>query len=129
MQQQIVLGDFVFSVSNKTAYERLMRKSTGGWVAVDIVGTKPRSYNTGQGLETITLSGKLFGVQGMGALNRLRELQSSRQPQTLVDGHGRNLGRWKIMDITEAQQRVIDNGTAMIVGFDVALEEFTDENR
>ena len=63
----------------------------------------------------------------MDALDSLRELQATRKPQTVVDGLGRNLGRWKIMDITETQKRVIDDGTAMVIDFNVSLEEFVGE--
>lgn len=127
MKQQLALGDFVFSLANKTAYEQLVRKSTGGWVNIDITNAKPRSHNTGQGLDSITINGKVFGAEGMDALDRLRELQATRKPQTVVDGLGRNLGRWKIMDITETQKRVIDDGTAMVIDFNVSLEEFVGE--
>lgn len=127
MKQQLALGDFVFSLAEKTAYEDLVRKSSGGWVSIDITNAKPRSHNTGQGLETITISGKVFGYEGMDALDRLRKQQSTRKPQTVVDGHGRNLGQWKIMDVTETQKRVIDDGTAMVISFNVSLEEYAGE--
>jgi len=127
MKQQLALGDFVFSLSNKTAYEQMVRRSTGGWVSIDINNAKPRSHNTGQGLETISINGKVFGAVGMDALDKLRALQATRKPHTVVDGHGRNLGRWKIMDITETQKRIIDDGTAMVVDFNLSLEEFVGE--
>jgi phage protein U len=127
MKQQLALGDFVFSLANKTAYEQFSRQSSGGWVNIDITNAKPRSHNTGQGLETITISGQCFGGDGMDTLDKLRTMQSLRKPQTLVDGLGRNLGRWKIMNITETQKRIIDDGTAMVLSFNLLLEEFVGE--
>ena len=127
MKQQMALGNYVFSLGNKTAFDKLVRQSTGGWVNVDITNAKPLSHNTGQGLETITMTGKVYGVTGMDALDKLRALQATRKPQTLITGQGRNLGRWKINNVLETQSRIIDDGTAMIVDFSVELEEFADE--
>lgn len=124
MNTQLVLGDFIFSLSDKTPYGNLTRRSSGGWVANEIMGGKPQSYNTGLGLQTINLSGKLFGHDGMRSLDRLRKIQATQLPQLLVDGYGNNLGQWKIMEIMERQSRVISDGQAMVVNFDVALEEF-----
>lgn len=80
MKQQLALGDFVFSLANKTAYEQLVRKSTGGWVNIDITNAKPRSHNTGQGLESITINGKVFGAEGMDALTAYA---NCRRPESL----------------------------------------------
>lgn len=126
MKQQIALGDFVFSLANKMAYDSLVRSSSGGWVNIDITNAKPLSHNTGQGLETITIEGKVFGSPGMQSLNQLRQLQSTRQPQTLVDGEGNNLGRWKIMAVRENQKKIIDDGTALVINFSLSLEEYAD---
>lgn len=127
MKKQLALGDFVFSATSGVAYEQLQRRSTGGWTNVDLVGSKPRSFNTGQGLETIALSGKVFSSVGMDALDKLRAMQAERVPKVIVDGLGRNLGRWKIMDVSETQTRIIDDGTAMVVDFNLSLEEYVDD--
>lgn len=126
MKNQLSVGGFIFGLPNKTAYDQLVRRSSGGWVNVNIMNAKPLSHNTGQGPETITISGKVHGVPGMDALDSLRTLQATRKPQTVVDGPGRNFGRWKIMDVTETQSNIIDDGTALVVKFSVTLEEFSD---
>ena len=127
MKQQLALGDFIFGVSSGTAYEQLLRRSNGGWVNVELSGAKPRSFNTGQGLETLSISGKVFGSVGMDALDDLRKMQSERKPKVMVDGMGRNLGRWKIMEVSETQRRIIDDGTALVIEFNLSLEEFIDD--
>jgi hypothetical protein len=127
MNQQAALGTYVFSLGNKTAFDKWVRQSSGGWVSIDITNGKPISHNTGQGLESISITGKVHGVPGMDALDKLRALQATRKPQTLITGQGRNLGRWKINNITETQSRIIDDGTALVVEFSVELEEFADE--
>ena len=127
MYQQLVLNDFVFSVGNGTAYDRLVRKSTGGFVKVDRLNAKPRSQNTGQGPETINLNVKVFGNDGTAAIARLRALQNTREPQLLVDSSGSNLGFWEISEITETQENVIDDGSALSSVCDLLLEEFIGE--
>lgn len=127
MRQQAALGGFVFSIAEDTAYEKLTRRSTGGWVTSDILGAKPRSQNTGLGLETITISGQVYGAAGMQKMEKLRELQRQRKPLPLVSGHGENWGRWKLMEISEDHQRVVDDGTPLVISFSLNLEEFADE--
>ncbi|WP_206201780.1 phage tail protein, partial [Pseudomonas viridiflava] len=58
MSQQMALGEFVFGLSSDFPYDTLDRKTTGGWVSLDIISSKPRSHQTGQGLETLRLQGK-----------------------------------------------------------------------
>lgn len=127
MRQQLALGGFVFSISAGTAYDQFQRRSSGGWVNVDLSGVKPRSFNTGQGLEVITVSGKVFGASGMDVLDQFRSMQSERVPKVMVDGTGRNFGRWKVMDVSETQRRVIDDGTALVIEFSLSLEEYVDD--
>lgn len=127
MRKQLAIGSFVFSTEAGTAYEQLQRRSSGGWVSVDLMGSKPGSHNTGQGAEEITISGKVYGGAGMDVLDELRALQAERVPKLMVDGLGKNLGRWKIMDISESQSRIIDDGTAMVIDFSVTLQEYVDD--
>ena len=127
MYQQLVLNDFIFSIGNRTAYDRLVHKSTGGWINIDTLNTKPRSQNTGQQPETLSLTVHVFGNEGTAAIARLRALQHTRQPQSLVDSGGYHRGFWKIMDITETQNRIIDDGSALSSVCDLLLEEFIGE--
>tara|TARA_R110000772_G_scaffold164199_2_gene275586 strand:- start:258 stop:665 length:408 start_codon:yes stop_codon:yes gene_type:complete len=126
-RQQLSLGGFVFSQQGEFAYETLERKSSGGWQRIDIVNAKPRAHNTGQGAETVRLRGKAFYAYGMDKLDELRALQAKREPLTLVDGHGVNWGRWTFDDLNENQERIIDDGTAMIVRWEMLLTEYSDE--
>jgi len=124
---QLALGDFVFSLTDNSAYEKLSRNSKGGWVKQSLVNAKPIKHNTGQPLQTQTIKGRYFGAVGMANLDALRALQATREPLVMVDGIGQNLGRWTIEDINEQQSKVIDDGTAMTIDFTVMLEEFADE--
>ncbi|HBP6699254.1 TPA: phage tail protein [Pseudomonas aeruginosa] len=124
MPQQLALGEFVFGLATGFPYDRLARKTTGGWVDLDIISSKPLSHNTGQGLETVRLSGKAQWGAGMAKVEELRAMANSRAPFTLVDGLGRNWGRWRIDGVSEDQERVIDDGTASLLNWTLELSEF-----
>lgn len=124
MRQQMVLGTFIFGLSRGFAYDTLDRGSSGGWVNLGIIAGKPKSSQVGQDLETLTLGGKAARAKGMQRLDELRALQGLRAPLPLVDGLGRNWGLWTIKSVTEKQAGVIDDGTAMAIGWSLVLEEF-----
>lgn len=127
MRQQMALGEFVFGLATGFPYERLSRKTTGGWVDLDIISSKPMSHNTGQGAESLRLSGKAQLGAGMAKLDELRAMADARRPYTLVDGIGRVWGRWRIDAVNEDQERVIDDGTATLLSWTLELQEFVNE--
>ena len=122
MAQQMALGNFVFG--GDFAYETLERKASGGWVSLDIISSKPRSHQTGQGLETIRLQGKTQWAAGMARVEQLRTMINARVPYVLVNGVGQVWGRWRINDVTESQKRTLDDGTASLLEWTIELEEF-----
>ncbi|CAK2830984.1 Phage protein U [Vibrio crassostreae] len=128
MRQMMSLGGFVFSLSEGTPYEGLQRTSDGGWVTVPRYGQKPISQNTGQQLENINITGTWFRGEGMANMGKLRALQAKREPLVLTDGYGSNLGLWTIKRLQEKQDRIIDDGTAFILGFTIDLEEYAGES-
>ncbi|KAA5843936.1 phage tail protein [Pseudomonas chlororaphis] len=124
MRQQMVLGSFIFGQSRGFAYSSLVRKSGGGWVSLEILTSKPKSSQTGQGLQGLTISGKSMRAIAMTRLDELRALQALRVPLPLVDGIGRNWGLWRIDSVSENQSCVIDDGTAMVNDWVIELTEF-----
>ncbi|QLL14652.1 phage tail protein [Pseudomonas chlororaphis] len=124
MRQQMVLGSFIFGQSRGFAYSSLVRKSSGGWVSLEILTSKPKSSQTGQGLQGLTISGKSMRAIAMTRLDELRALQALRVPLPLVDGIGRNWGLWRIDSVSESQSYVIDDGTAMVNDWVIELTEF-----
>ncbi len=124
MRQQMVLGSFIFGLSRGFAYDTLARSSDGGWTSLEIIASKAQSRQTGQKLETLTFTGKAMYAVGMQRLDELRALQDERRPLPLVDGIGRNWGLWRVTTIAENQSNVIDDGTAMVIGWTLTLEEF-----
>ena len=124
MAQQMALGEFIFGLTSNFPYETLDRKTSGGWVSLDIISSKPKSHNTGQGLETLRLTGKAQWSEGMAKLDELRAMADARKPYPLVDGVGRVWGRWRIDDVSENQKRVLDDGTATLLEWSLELQEF-----
>lgn len=124
MKQQMALGSFIFGLSRNFAYSTLARKSDGGWTEIQILTSKPKSSQTGQKAETLTISGKSMYAVAMDRLDELRALQALRMPLPLIDGIGRNWGLWRINSVQETQTQIIDDGTAMVVDWVIELVEF-----
>ncbi|MCP1443729.1 phage protein U [Pseudomonas sp. GGS8] len=124
MRQQMALGSFIFGLSRNFAYHTLLRTSDGGWKNIDILTSKPKSSQVGQGLQGLTITGKSMYATGMDRLDELRALQALRIPLPLVDGIGRNWGLWQINKVTETQNNILDDGTAMVVDWIIELTEF-----
>lgn len=98
------LGSFQFSITT-AAYQDLRRRTEYRWPAQDLYGRMPALQFTGPGGDTITLTGTIYTEYrgGIGQLDAMRALASRGQPQLLVDGTGRILGRWVIEGIDEGQ--------------------------
>ncbi|MCL9798941.1 phage tail protein [Pseudomonas sp. AKS31] len=124
MKQQMALGSFIFGLSRQFAYHSLLRKSDGGWTEIQILTSKPKSSQTGQKTETLTITGKSMYAVAMDRLDELRALQALRIPLPLIDGIGRNWGLWRINNVQETQTYIIDDGTAMVVDWVIELAEF-----
>jgi len=124
MKQQMALGSFIFGISRQFAYHSLLRKSDGGWTEIQILTSKPKSSQTGQKTETLTITGKSMYAVAMDRLDELRALQALRIPLPLIDGIGRNWGLWRINNVQETQTYIIDDGTAMVVDWVIELAEF-----
>ncbi|MGF0239528.1 phage tail protein [Rhodococcus sp. IEGM1300] len=125
MRQQMALGSFIFGVSRNFAYLSLVHTSDGGWKSIDILTSKPKASQTGQGLQVLKITGKSMYATAMDRLDELRALQALRIPLPLVDGIGRNWGLWQITHVSETQTSIIDDGTAMVVDWFIDLTEFT----
>jgi phage protein U len=124
MRQQMILGSFIFGLSSNFAYDSIVRKSDGGWVDLNILTSKAKSSQTGEKLQSLTVTGKAMYAVAMDRLDELRALQALRLPLPLIDGIGRNWGLWRIDNVTETQTFVIDDGTAMLINWSIELKEF-----
>ena len=98
------LGSFQFSITT-AAYQELHRRTEHTWAAQDRFGKMPALQYTGPAGDTITLTGIIYTEWrgGTGQLDAMRRLAARGQPQLLVDGTGRLLGRWVIESVEEGQ--------------------------
>ena len=58
MRQQMALGSFIFGLSRNFVYSTLARTSDGGWKTIDILTSKPKSSQVGQGQQSLTITGR-----------------------------------------------------------------------
>lgn len=98
------LGGFQFGIST-AAYQELSRRSSYRWAQQDLYGRLPGLQHTGQGEETITLSGVIYPEYrgGFTQVEQMRTLAGEGQPLSLVSGSGTLLGRWVIESVEEKQ--------------------------
>ena len=121
MKAQLVLGDFVFSVSNETQYNKLSRSSGSGWKKQSRMGQKAKKHLSEVPLDRITLSGDWYGENGEAALAQLRAMRF--EPHLLSDSSGFNKGTWTIENIDESQTYIQQDGLAEVLSFTIQLEE------
>jgi phage protein U len=119
------LGVYQFSV-NTAAYQDLRRSSEYRWKNQERVGQLDALQYTGQGSDTITLSGVVFpGYKGgTGQLNAMRAQAGTGQPLLLVDGQGFIHGRWVIEKIDEQQAVFARAGVPRRQQFSLQLRKY-----
>lgn len=119
------LGEYQFSV-NTAAYQDLRRSSEYRWKNQERVGQLDALQYTGQGSDTITLSGVVFpGYKGgTGQLNAMRAQAGTGQPLLLVDGQGFIHGRWVIEKIDEQQAVFARAGVPRRQQFSLQLRKY-----
>ncbi|TDF41883.1 phage tail protein [Alteromonadaceae bacterium M269] len=118
------LGGFVFSIAEKTPYAKLSRITSGGWQSVPIYSGRPLRFNFGRPGDRLRLSGEWFYKEGMAKLDELRALQAEEKPLLLTDSYGNNLGRWTLDQITDNQDDLISDGTALSMQWTLELESY-----
>lgn len=121
------LGGFTFGLST-AAYQELQRQVEYKWASLERFGQMDAKQYTGPGDDSITLNGVVFPEfrGGTGQLDRLRALGASGQPQTLVSGSGKVMGRWIIETVTEGQSIFASGGVPRRQEFTVAVKKFDD---
>jgi phage protein U len=120
----IALGEFRFAMST-AAYQTLERESEWRWPATDVVGVRPMAQYVGPGEDTIRLSGVVyphFGGAGLGQIDAMRAEADKGVPLRMVDGTGRNWGRWAITSVRENQTVFWSNGSPRSQEFQVCLK-------
>ncbi|PMJ89827.1 phage tail protein [Vibrio sp. 10N.261.55.A7] len=118
---QIVIGEFVFSVGDKTAISKMDRTTSGAYSEVSLMDSNKSEF-TGLPLESLDLTAKWTRYGAAQKVNALRELIS--EPQQVSDGQGFNLGKWTIKQIKEGKSEFIHDGRAMVTEVSLQLMEF-----
>lgn len=118
------LGSFQFSLAT-AAFQDLRRSTEYRWPSQDRMGKAPALQFTGPGADTITLSGVIFPEfrGGSRQVDAMRALAAKGQPQLLVDGFGRMMGKWVIESIQEEQSTFAAFGQARKQTFTMQLRK------
>jgi phage protein U len=123
----MTLGGFKFGMST-AAYQELKRTTEYLWPSQQRFGAAPAVQSTGQGDDSISLSGVIYPEWngGTGQLDDLRSLAADRQPLTMIDGRGNVLGEWAIEKVEEGQGVFAQAGVARKQEFTLSLKKFGD---
>lgn len=121
----MALGAYRFGIPT-AAYQQLTRAAEYRWPAQERFGQHAALQYTGPGSETITLTGVIYpGYRGgSGQLDSMRALAATGQPQTLIDGFGRILGRWVIESVQEQASVFAAAGVPRRQDFTMQLRRF-----
>lgn len=122
------LGQFVFSLST-LAYQELQRRTSWKHASTSRVGGRNARQYTGQGDDTITLTGWFAPDQGIGKLSSLTELRTMADEgdaYALVDGTGAVYGAFVIEGLDEGQSLHQKDGTPRRVEFTLNLTRVDD---
>ncbi|MFK4167703.1 phage tail protein [Paenibacillus lautus] len=127
------LGDVVFISSFKTpikvrTFQDFQRDSTARWGSNDIHLQKPRSQYLGPGLDTITFTITFdvnLGMNPRKEMEKLLDYQRDGKVMLLqIGGKALGQGKWKIMDLGQAWERVDREGNLLKATMSVTLEEY-----
>lgn len=124
----MALGDYRFSL-NAAAYQELTRTNSWRWPTVDRIGARPASQFVGPGEDSIQMTGCIYPhfKGGLGQLDAMRAEADKGEPLILVDGTGKNWGKYVITDIREGQTTFFSNGAPRRQDFDITLQAYGDD--
>ncbi len=123
----MAVGPYRFSLST-AAYQQLERESSWRWASVDLLGARPQQQYIGPNADTVRMSGAIYPHfrGGLGQVDQMRAAAGGGEPLTVVDGTGRNWGRWAIRSVRETQATFFSNGTPRRIDFEIELIQCED---
>jgi Phage protein U len=121
------LDQFVFGLDT-AAYQELQRRTSWKHPTTSRVGGRNARQFTGDGDDTITLSGLLAPDQfgKLESLAELRKMGSAGDAYVLVDGAGRVYGAFVIEGMNEGQTLHMKDGTPRRIDFSIDLTRVDD---
>lgn len=104
----LALGDYRFSVST-AAYQVLERSTEYRWASHNTFGTLPKHQFVGGGKDSITLKGVIYPHYkgGIEQIDAMRSQAEQGVPLKLRASTGKNLGKWVVTTVREAQNHLI----------------------
>lgn len=124
----MILGDFEFKIAT-AAFQSLERRHRQNKAVHKRVGRKSASQHINTDLGSVKLTGFILPHWngGWGQMDRLRAMADGGDPFTLIDGFGRNWGRWEIIEVGEKDGDYL-NGAPLRIDFDVTLQEYGEDS-
>lgn len=121
----MALGAFRFSLDT-AAYQTLQRETNYSWPEHERAGAPPLLQFTGEGSDTITLTGIILpGFRGgSGQMSLLRLEAGLGLPLPLISGMGNFYGLWTVTTIGEQQEIFWANGSFRRQEFTVSLKKY-----
>lgn len=125
----MALGDYRFSIDT-AAYQRLERRSSWRWQAVDRLGARPAMQFIGSGEDSISMDGTVFPsyAGGLGQVEAMRKEADRGEPLMLVSGAGRVWGKFCITEISETHEVFFSDGTPRRIDFSLNLVMYGGED-
>ncbi|EKO3679161.1 phage tail protein [Vibrio metschnikovii] len=117
----LVIGEFVFSMGDKTPISKMERVSNGAYSEVSVIDGSKSEF-TGRPFDTIDIAAKWTRYGAAKNAASLRDLLL--EPQQVSDGQGFNLGKWTIKQIKEGRSELVHDGRAMVTEVNLQLMEF-----
>lgn len=126
----LVIGtgdDAVDFSSGEAGMEVFRRRRSWRWPSQQPIGARPAHSYTGEGDETVTISGVVFPGQvgDKESVARIEALADQGQPHPIADGDGQAYGLWVILSIEEERKGFYPGGTPRKVSWSLELEAFT----
>ncbi|RDH45819.1 phage tail protein [Zooshikella ganghwensis] len=121
------LGPFTFSIET-AAFNQLQRAWSFDWSEQKRLGTIPQLQYTGEGQQTINLSGSVFPGQ-YGAIDTVAQMaQLGRQgrPLLLIAGTGDLLNYWSITNVEQTNSYLDQYGQPRKIDFSLSIRYYGD---
>ena len=124
----MTLGAVAFSVRT-TVFQRLRRTTAYRWPALERVGRWPARQFTGPGDDKVTLDGVIMPTWrgAVGAVDALRELALTGEPQQMSAGTGEVFGLWCLEQIEEERSGLFSDGAPRRVAWALQLARYGDD--
>lgn len=115
------LGDYSFTISD-LAYQSLNKSYAWRWDAINVIGGRQALQYSGQGDETITLSGVAYPVHNtMDPQDRLIAEANKKEPLIMVSAAGEVLGKYVIESISFNESNFHVSGVPHHVDFTIGI--------